>query len=113
MNNAELIAELQKHPKDLPIWMKVDQEITGCDSYAWMRGEASKVYQEKLYLDPQQGDDGAYTNRDSLDDRIDFDPAEYLGEEILNATDDWYDFKKQEFFDSLPWETVVVIEVKP
>lgn len=113
MTNAELISELQKYPKDLPIWMKVDQTLTGYDSYAWMRGDISKVCQEKLYFDPQQGEAGSYTDRDSLDDRIDIDPTEYLGEEILNVTDDLYDRKKQEFLDSLPWETVIVIEVEP
>lgn len=29
MTNAELIAALQKYPRDLPIMMKVAQEITG------------------------------------------------------------------------------------
>lgn len=47
-----------------------------------MHGDVSKVYLEELYLDPHQGDNGAYTDRDSLDDRIDYDPAEYMGEKF-------------------------------
>lgn len=114
MNNQELVQKLSAFPFDLPVMMKVDQDITGMgDSYTWMRGEPSKVYEENLYLDPKQGDDGAYTDRDSLDDRIDLDPADYLGEEILDVPNDRYEAKKNEFLDSLPWEKVIVIEVLP
>lgn len=114
MNKQELIQKLSALPPGLPVMMKVDQDITGMgDLYVWMRGEPSKVYVEDLYLDPRQGDDGAYTDRDSLDDRIDLNPDDYLGEDILDVPDSMYEVKKNEFLDTLPWEKVIVIEVLP
>ena len=114
MLNHELIKQLQQHPADLPILMKISQELQGLeDNFSWMRGEVYNVFQEELYLDPRQGEGGGYVNRDQLSDAIDNDPEAYLGDGSLEWGDTQYDNAKENFMDDLNWEKVLVIDIKP
>lgn len=114
MNNEELQLELQKHDKTLPIWYKVDQEITGNDDYGWMRGGIGRVYTEEIFLDTRQGEGGSYVTRDRLGDHIDNDPELYLEDyDPETWSDDWYEVQKKKFMDETNFEMVLMIEIGP
>lgn len=73
MKNQDLIRLLQEFPADLPIMFKVNQEITGCDDYAWMRGECTGIDVEEIF----EFNDELIVDRDRMYDEVYDDPETY------------------------------------
>lgn len=93
MTNKELQEKLSVFPADLPIMFKVDQELTGSDDFAWLRGEVSSVEVDEIYTLREE----FLVDRDRMRDEINDEPLTFgLSED---ATDDeveaWLDKKRE------------------
>lgn len=103
ITNSELIAKLAELPQDLPIMFKVAQEITGDDSFAWMRGECTGVSVEDIY----PGDDDVIWDHDRMFDEVYDDPEKY------GLSAECTDIEIEEYLRNNKKETVIAIEVHP
>lgn len=104
MKNEDLIKRLQTFPANLPIMFKVDQDLTGSDTFSWMRGEVGNIEVTEVYED--KCTEGFLVERDTLLERVNDDPEAYGLEQDATEAD------METYADKIK-ETVIAIHVRP